>query len=197
MWFWSYVQSHPAVPLEERSKLCRCLNYEKLSLETCKDLAKNPRIPPTIAIQALRSQHSNICTSDLVDEDEYVETLKSKSKVNKRTKDYQMVLYNNSDEKKSCQPEKEVKVNLERMQGRVVELEKVCREMRVQMARMAKMSPQQNRQLPRMCWQMVGFYHVALKFRGLLLYEWVWFYIVMILVNYQFLLGMTPVFICK
>ncbi|KAL2541352.1 BTB/POZ domain-containing protein [Abeliophyllum distichum] len=59
-----YLQSHPALSLEERSRLCRCLNYEKLGLEACKDLAKNPRIPPRIAIQALSSQHSIIKMAD-------------------------------------------------------------------------------------------------------------------------------------
>lgn len=47
------MQSHPALSLEDRSKLCRCLNYEKLTCETCRDLAKNPRIPPRVAVQAL------------------------------------------------------------------------------------------------------------------------------------------------
>ncbi|KAJ6322454.1 hypothetical protein OIU77_012324 [Salix suchowensis] len=55
-----YLQSHPALPFVERSRLCRCLNYEKMSLEACKDLAKNPRIPPDIAVQALKLQHSKI-----------------------------------------------------------------------------------------------------------------------------------------
>ncbi|KAK2635766.1 hypothetical protein Ddye_030558 [Dipteronia dyeriana] len=53
-----YLQSHPRLSLEERSKLCRCLNYEKLSLEACKELAKNHKIPPKITIEALISQHS-------------------------------------------------------------------------------------------------------------------------------------------
>ncbi|TXG56876.1 hypothetical protein EZV62_018189 [Acer yangbiense] len=53
-----YLQSHPRLSLEERSKLCRCLNYEKLSLEACKEIAKNPKIPPKITIEALISQHS-------------------------------------------------------------------------------------------------------------------------------------------
>ncbi|KAJ6317957.1 hypothetical protein OIU76_013495 [Salix suchowensis] len=58
--FFSMIKSHPALPFVERSRLCRCLNYEKMSLEACKDLAKNPRIPPDIAVQALKLQHSKI-----------------------------------------------------------------------------------------------------------------------------------------
>uniref|UniRef100_A0A1J3DRM2 BTB/POZ domain-containing protein n=1 Tax=Noccaea caerulescens TaxID=107243 RepID=A0A1J3DRM2_NOCCA len=51
-----YLESHPNLSTEDRTKLCRCLNYKKLTLETCKQLAKNPKIPPTIAVQALKSQ---------------------------------------------------------------------------------------------------------------------------------------------
>ncbi|KAK7407773.1 hypothetical protein VNO78_09843 [Psophocarpus tetragonolobus] len=59
-----YLQSHPMLAFEERSRLCRCLNYYKLSFEACKDLAKNPRIPPMVAMQALISQQINIPSSD-------------------------------------------------------------------------------------------------------------------------------------
>lgn len=51
-----FLQSHPNLSSEDRTKLCRCLNYKKLTLETCKQLAKNPKIPPNIAVQALKSQ---------------------------------------------------------------------------------------------------------------------------------------------
>ncbi|KAJ6324909.1 hypothetical protein OIU76_012074 [Salix suchowensis] len=59
-----YLQSHSTLSFEERSRLCGCLNYAKMSLEACKDLAKNPRIPPNIAVQALKLQHSKIPESD-------------------------------------------------------------------------------------------------------------------------------------
>ncbi|KFK39307.1 hypothetical protein AALP_AA3G227600 [Arabis alpina] len=51
-----YLESHQNLSSEDRTKLCRCLNYKKLTLETCKQLAKNPKIPPNIAVQALKSQ---------------------------------------------------------------------------------------------------------------------------------------------
>ncbi|ESQ47903.1 hypothetical protein EUTSA_v10020411mg [Eutrema salsugineum] len=51
-----YLESHPNLASDDRTKLCRCLNYKKLTLETCKQLAKNPKIPPNIAVQALKSQ---------------------------------------------------------------------------------------------------------------------------------------------
>ncbi|KAL0372872.1 UNVERIFIED_CONTAM: BTB/POZ domain-containing protein [Sesamum calycinum] len=148
-----YLQSHPALSLEERSRLCRCLNYEKLSLETCKDLADNPRIPPRIAVQALGYQHSTTLTTEFVNDDDS-SSPSSRSKGGNNSNDYQLVLYKgNDDYSKSgtlCSPE-EMKVNLQRMQWRVVELEKVCREMQGHVARMVKLAPQHNRPLPRLC----------------------------------------------
>ncbi|KAL0287367.1 UNVERIFIED_CONTAM: BTB/POZ domain-containing protein [Sesamum angustifolium] len=147
-----YLQSHPALSLE-RSRLCRCLNYEKLSLETCKDLADNPRIPPRIAVQALGYQHSTTLTTEFVNDDDS-SSPSSRSKGGNNSNDYQLVLYKgNDDHSKSgtlCSPE-EMKVNLQRMQWRVVELEKVCREMQGHVARMVKLAPQHNRPLPRLC----------------------------------------------
>ncbi|KAI3453278.1 hypothetical protein Pfo_009941 [Paulownia fortunei] len=150
-----YLESHPALSLEERSRLCRCLNYKKLSLEACKDLAKNPRIPPRIAVEALASQHSSIQTAEFVNDDS--SSLSTSTKGVNNTNDYQLVLYKHNDDGKSksdtesLPEEEETKVNLERMQWRVVELEKVCREMKGQMARMVKLAPQHNRPLPRLC----------------------------------------------
>ena len=139
-----YMQAHPSLSLEERSRLCRCLNYEKLSLEACKDLAKNPRIPPRIAIQALSCQRCNVPSENtaFVVEDH-----------NFGRKDNQLVVYKNDETETECSSEdkEEMKTNLERMQWRVVELEKVCREMKGQMARMVKLAPQHNRPLPRLC----------------------------------------------
>ncbi|KAJ9549217.1 hypothetical protein OSB04_021760 [Centaurea solstitialis] len=184
-----YLESHPCLSLEERSRLCRCLNYEKLSLEACKDLAKNPRIPPRIAVQALVSQHSNIPNPDHQDysyvndhdhghnhhhrhhhdQDHGTPLTKSSREL--------MVLYNKNDhfhfesadhgsvsssqyehdQQKEVVDDGVVKLNLQKMQWRVVELEKICREMKGQMSRMVKsdqgiISRSSNgRPLPRLC----------------------------------------------
>lgn len=100
------LQSHPMLAFEERSRLCRCLNYNKLSFEVCKDLAKNPRIPPIIAMQALISQQPNVPSSDLeIQESEIIKT-------------------------DSFLEEKEdMRENLQRMELRVKELEILCKEM--------------------------------------------------------------------
>ncbi|KAL1550557.1 BTB/POZ domain-containing protein-like protein [Salvia divinorum] len=139
-----YLQAHPSLSLEERSRLCRCLNYEKLSLEACKDLAKNPRIPPRIAIQALSCQRCNVPSENTefaVEDHDFGK------------KDHQLVVCKSNETETECSSEdkEEMKTNLERMQWRVVELEKVCREMKGQMARMVKLAPQHSRPLPRFC----------------------------------------------
>lgn len=143
------MQSHPTVSFEESSRLCRCLNYEKLTLEACKDLAKNPKIPPKVAVQALASQ-SQQCNIARTPEFVIESPIKSHA---------QMVMYNSSDAADSASSEEneDLRLNLQRMQWRVVELEKVCREMKGQMSRMAKSkvstpSPGHNiRAMPRLC----------------------------------------------
>ncbi|XP_009612434.1 BTB/POZ domain-containing protein At3g19850 isoform X1 [Nicotiana tomentosiformis] len=148
-----YLESHPTLSLEERSRLCRCLNYEKLSLEACKDLAKNPRISPRIAVQALASQNSSsIPTTD----NNFVKETKVSNS--------QMVLYkkNKSDSSSSSdqhilqeEEHEYMRLNLQKMQWRVVELEKICKDMKGQMSKMVKsgvmVPPAHTRALPRLC----------------------------------------------
>ncbi|KAG6765576.1 hypothetical protein POTOM_029624 [Populus tomentosa] len=119
------VPSHPTLPFAERSRLCRCLNYEKMSLEACKDLAKNPRIPPDVAVEALKLQHSKISKGEY---SVRVKDLKGPSMINSSG----MVLYNGDVE--SLSPEnQDTRMN---MQWRVMELEKACREMRRRMPKL-------------------------------------------------------------
>ncbi|XP_009107229.1 BTB/POZ domain-containing protein At1g50280 [Brassica rapa] len=54
-----YLQSHSNLTPQDRTKICRCLNYKKLTRETCKQLARNPKIPPDVAVQALKSSCEN------------------------------------------------------------------------------------------------------------------------------------------
>lgn len=123
-----YLESHPTLSFEERSRICRCLNYEKLSLEACKELAKNPRIPPTVAVRALASQRPSVPTNK-----EHPRSSSSKPQM-------EMVLYNNTkcSDDVSGERSEDLRLNLQRMQWRVVELEKVCKEMKGQMTKMVK-----------------------------------------------------------
>lgn len=160
-------QSHPTLSFEERSRLCRCLNYEKLSLEACKELAKNPKIPPRVAIQALISQQSKPTREELVHgSPSSTASASDHSHFNSKS---QMVLYSNGGvgvNKESFAEESslDTKLNLQRMQWRVVELEKLCREMKSQMSRMVKnnvwsgSTPTHGRALPRLCWNNTDIY---------------------------------------
>ncbi|KAL7001534.1 hypothetical protein U1Q18_002687, partial [Sarracenia purpurea var. burkii] len=152
-------QSHPSLSFEEQSRLCRCLNYEKLSLEACKDLAKNPRIPPRIAVQALASQHPNLPTNNF-DEHEHknIPIIISRSK-----NTTQRILYKggvligaeSSPEKEEEEENDYMKLNLRRMQWRLVELEKECREIKGRISGMVKskdmVAPAYNTIHPKLC----------------------------------------------
>ncbi|KAK8934220.1 BTB/POZ domain-containing protein [Platanthera zijinensis] len=120
-----YLESHPNLPFEERTRLCRCLNYEKLTLEACKDLAKNPRIPPGVAVQALFSQQSKI----------QIRTSAADAAEPESSSSY-MSSWGAASNHHS--PEGSSSFNLQKMQTRMIELEKVCKEMRGQMSKMAR-----------------------------------------------------------
>ncbi|XP_022726281.1 BTB/POZ domain-containing protein At3g19850-like [Durio zibethinus] len=139
-----YFQSHPTLSFEERSRLCRCLNYRKLTFEASKDLAKNPRIPPNIAVQALMSQQSKVPQNEFV--------YQSPSSGSKGSHSH-LVLFNGSIDSEGNEG---LKLNLQKMQWRVVELEKACRKMMGQMSRLVGhnstvITPSDNETLPRFC----------------------------------------------
>ncbi|CAM0145861.1 unnamed protein product [Urochloa decumbens] len=131
-----YLESHPALSLEDRTTLCRCLNYEKLTLEACKDLAKNRRIPPGVAVQALASQQCKLQISKPAKEGrpDPSRTPRRVSRSSARTRSASVDLGSGGggDEKEL------LRLNLQRMQSRVVELERACKEMKGQMSKMAK-----------------------------------------------------------
>ncbi|KAK4755152.1 hypothetical protein SAY87_008909 [Trapa incisa] len=157
-----FLESHPSLSFEERSRLCRCLNYEKLSLEACKDLAKNPKIPPRIAVQALMCQQQHHVTKDssctMAKERHFMAQTPDPCTMS----DYgQIVLYSGGkgmDAESVIEEENEdMRMNLQKMQWRVVELEKVCKQMKGQMSKMVRhpvSSPSVStpgRPLPRLC----------------------------------------------
>jgi hypothetical protein len=97
-----------------------------MSLEACKDLAKNPRIPPDIAVQALKLQHSKISKGEY---SACVKDVKGPSMINSSG----MVLYNGDGESLSPENVQDTGMN---MQWRVMELEKACREMKRRMPKL-------------------------------------------------------------
>lgn len=150
------MQSHPTLSFDERSRLCRCLNFHKLTFEASKDLAKNPRIPPNIAVQALISQQSKVPQNEFVFV--YHSPIRSSSSSSSKGSDSHMILFNSSiNSEESCsEGSEDMKLNLKKMQLRVVELEKACREMKGQMSRMVRhnssaINPWYSSTLPRFC----------------------------------------------
>ncbi|KAF6160770.1 hypothetical protein GIB67_035971 [Kingdonia uniflora] len=136
-----YLESHPTLTMEERSRICRCLNYEKLSLEACKELAKNPRVPPRITVEALVAQQAKVQIKEIITAPE------SPSWSETDTDKFSEF---------SSEEKEEMKMNLQKMQCRVVELEKVCKQMKGQMSKlMVKDKVFSNltnsRALPRLC----------------------------------------------
>lgn len=137
------MQSHPSLSFEERSRLCRCLNYEKLSLEACKDLAKNPKVPPRITVQALMSQQSYAPPAE-----DFLPVQVTKG--SPATSDRQIVVYGKVDTESVEEENHDMRMNLQRMQWRVNELEKVCKQMKGQMSKIVR-HPSSSRSLPRLC----------------------------------------------
>ncbi|KAI6670862.1 hypothetical protein NL676_005747 [Syzygium grande] len=138
-----FLESHPSLSFEERSRLCRCLNYKKLSLEACKDLAKNPKVPPRIAVQALMSQQSYVQPAE-----DFLprEVTKERPAMN----DGQIVVYGGIDTDSIEEENHDMKMNLQRMQWRVNELEKVRKQMKGHLSKIAR-HPSTSRSLPRLC----------------------------------------------
>lgn len=118
------------------------MNYEKLTLEACKDLAKSPRIPPRIAMQALMAQKSKLHSNGIITCDP-----------NMPNNTYEEIESETSSD--TSEEKEKMKMNLQRMQCRVIELEKVCKEMKGQMSKIVKSrvinSPGYNRALPKLC----------------------------------------------
>ncbi|KAJ1273443.1 hypothetical protein BS78_06G280900 [Paspalum vaginatum] len=128
-----YLESHPALSLEERTTLCRCLNYEKLTLEACKDLAKNRRIPPGVAVQALASQQCKLHISKPAREGRPDPPSRTPRRSARGASSVDLDGGGDGDGEKEL-----LRLNLQRMQSRVVELERACKEMKGQMSKMAK-----------------------------------------------------------
>ncbi|KAL9229917.1 hypothetical protein vseg_005331 [Gypsophila vaccaria] len=141
-----YLEAHPNLTFEERSRLCRCLNYEKLTLEACKELAKNPRIPPRVAVQALASQKQvKYEPPTHADQLDYFSPMTSPPTTNRTVSTESPVLHDeDQDEDENEDEDEDVRVNIERMQWRVLELEKMCKEMKGQMSKLVRNSNNNN-----------------------------------------------------
>ncbi|KAL0444142.1 UNVERIFIED_CONTAM: BTB/POZ domain-containing protein [Sesamum latifolium] len=133
-----YLEVHSGLSDEQKMKVCSGLNYEKLSPEAFDHLAQNANFPSISTAQALVSQQRKL-KSLLQD-------------ANEGESSKQIVLY---AKKFSLSDENEkLKAHLQGMQWRVLELEKVCSKMQIQMTKMMKSrmsSHSTAKSVPRLC----------------------------------------------
>ncbi|KAG1368226.1 BTB/POZ domain-containing protein [Cocos nucifera] len=150
-----YLEVHARLSEEEKTDVCCAINYGKLSLESCKHLAQNSNFPSRTAIQALISQQLKL--KSLLQEANHLKSCGIPLKGNEYKKNQcddgeQIILY---AKKLNLPMENEkLKAHLQGMQCRVMELEKICKKLRTQMAQSMKTgesSPGSSISLPRLC----------------------------------------------
>ncbi|KAL0283094.1 UNVERIFIED_CONTAM: BTB/POZ domain-containing protein [Sesamum angustifolium] len=136
-----YLEVHSGLCEEQKTKICSGLNYEKLSSEAIKHLIRNMNFPSQFAAQALILRQQRL-ESLLQDTNEAVSTdlpptlSKTAHKGRKGEGSQQIVLY---AKKLSLSDEsKKLRVHLQGMQWRALELEKFCRRMQIQMTKMMR-----------------------------------------------------------
>lgn len=149
---------HSGLSEEEKMKICCALNHEKLSAESCIHVSQNLKFPSRSAVQVLISQqfklksllHATNNTKSCVDSSSRATEAGNESKKDKSEE--QVVLFAGSLDLQA--DSKNLRAHLQGMQWRVMELEKVCRKMQIQMAKIMKSrapSQSHSRSLPRLC----------------------------------------------
>ncbi|KAK0590023.1 hypothetical protein LWI29_021737 [Acer saccharum] len=154
-----YFEVHAGLSEEEKIKICCALNYEKLSAESCINLSQNAKFPSKSAVQALISQQFKLknlvhSTNDykFCSDSPCSFNTEAGNKGKKGESDQQVVLYAGKLDV-SADNEK-LRAHLQGMQCRVMELEKVCRKMQTQMAKIMKSKASSHtnaRSLPKLC----------------------------------------------
>ncbi|XP_024029970.1 BTB/POZ domain-containing protein At3g22104 isoform X1 [Morus notabilis] len=154
-----YLEVHSGLSEEEKMKICCSLNLEKLSAEACIHLSQNTKFPSKSAVQALISQQFKLKSllhattkppKSFADSPSTAMEAGNESK--KHESEDQIVLYAGKLDLQS--DSKDLRAHLQGMQWRVMELEKVCRKMQIQMAKIMKSrapSHSHSRSLPRLC----------------------------------------------
>ncbi|KAG6416948.1 hypothetical protein SASPL_124389 [Salvia splendens] len=144
-----YLEVHSGLSEDQKMKVCCGLTYEKLSPQALDHLTRNTNFPPKSAVQAVASQQHKL--KSLLQDTSHA-TLTSPLLEAASGGSKQVVLYakkfNLTDENEK------LKAHLQGMQWRVVELEKVCRKMQVQMTKVMKSrmaSHNSAKSVPRLC----------------------------------------------
>ncbi|GLJ32883.1 hypothetical protein SUGI_0662250 [Cryptomeria japonica] len=156
-----YLEVHSTLSEEERTKLCNTINYQKLSFEASNLIAQNPRLPSRIAVQVLLYQQAKLRSmldshytkgsvsshfSDdgrmYIPQEEVVSDTDHAILYSKQV-DYTSVI---------CEENLGLKADLQGMQWRVKELEKICNKLHSQMSKLGKLKPKSSHgRLPRLC----------------------------------------------
>ncbi|RDX88667.1 BTB/POZ domain-containing protein, partial [Mucuna pruriens] len=155
-----YLEVHTQLSQEERLKICCGLNYEKLSPQACLHLSQNKKFSSKSAVQALISQQSKLknllhvtpSPSTTSYNDSPCSSSGAAQKGEKDKTNEQVVLYAGNFDL-STDNEK-LKAHLQGMQWRVMELEKFCRKMQIQMAKITKSKASGHsyaKSLPKLC----------------------------------------------
>ncbi|KAM0922718.1 hypothetical protein ACQ4PT_005996 [Festuca glaucescens] len=157
-----YFQVHARLTDDEKMKICKGINYEKLSPECCKHLATNAGFPTRAAVQALASQHTVLKgiirhTGPLKPASsppppftgKYHHHSESYNDIDGDDSNGQVVLY--ASRLDLSLENQNLKSLLDGMHWRVMELEKVCSRMKTQMTKMKSSRRRAARSLPRMC----------------------------------------------
>ncbi|VAH45037.1 hypothetical protein VPH35_028397 [Triticum aestivum] len=157
-----YFQVHGRLTDDEKMKICKGINYEKLSPECCKHLATNSGFPTRAAVQALASQHTVL--KGIIRHSGPLKPASPPPPPAAHRESYddaggdnngQVVLY--ASRLELTLENQNLKSLLDSMHWRVMELEKVCSRMKTQMTKMkasrrgAGGGAAAARSLPRMC----------------------------------------------
>ncbi|XP_024515530.1 root phototropism protein 3 [Selaginella moellendorffii] len=131
-----------SVSESETMELCKVVNYQKLSFEGCKHAAQNPRFPARLALQILLLQQAKL--RDTIDHCFFKEGLRVSD--SSRYKEAPVPAVNHPSAAPSAvdqpSPEfgliirqnEELKSDINKMQAKVSELEKLCKRMRSDMS---------------------------------------------------------------
>ncbi|KAI4341048.1 hypothetical protein MLD38_025821 [Melastoma candidum] len=146
-----YMEVHAGLSEEDKEKLNSALNYGKLSAEAYKDISLNPKFQTRQITRARNSPQAKFktllplaCSPCLLNQ------INSNRKNSKGDPQKHIMLYNSGVDLHS--DNEKLRAQLRGMQSRVTEMEKVCRKMQNQMARMLKSRVgSHNRSLPRLC----------------------------------------------
>ncbi|KAL3647171.1 hypothetical protein CASFOL_008139 [Castilleja foliolosa] len=151
-----YLEVHTGLSEEQKLKVCFGLNYEKLSSEALNHLASNSIIPSKSAVQALVSQQcklkgllQNTKRASFDDSTPFSCETTITEKEEQGSK--QIVLY--AKRLDLCDENEKLKVHLQGMQCRVVELENLCRKMQINMTKMmrSRLSSKSAKSVPKFC----------------------------------------------